>query len=532
MPNALTQFLDQKVTPIKFYSSRIAVKENQFNPLHHAGKLFQQYLVHAYCTVERERLSYLRANQKDLRVEAYQGLLDFLAEQAQQENLRAGNLFILPKEFLGGPRYMREKYHDAMTIVRKFGRPDIFVTFTTNPKWPEIKEQLAPYQEASDRPDIVARVFRLKMKQLVDLICKGGIFGKVHAYVVVVEFQKRGLPHIHTLYWLDETDRLLTGDQVDRIISAELPSRTDEPELYEVVTRNMIHGPCDSDSNALCKQNGVCKKQFPKPFQESTDTSGNGYPKYRRRDNSNEGHNVRGSMVHNGWVVPYNPFLSKMFNAHINVEMCHTIQVVKYLCKYFTKGHDRARATVRRNDGVVTIDEIQDFVDTRCITPPEAAWRILENIIYDQSHMVYKLSVHLPDGQAVFFEEGQEEAAVARAATRNTTLTAWFKLNETDERARNILYPDIPGSYVWEMQGDQTLEMAPTWRKHHYRTRCYRFASTSRVVSFTIVAFKRAGCDVVRKSANGRWRGEGEFSGGCISYGFGDRRYRMGHVHV
>ena len=83
----------------------------------------------------------------------------------------------------------------------------------------------------------------------------------------------------------------------------------------------------------------------------------------------------------------------RTFNAHINVEMCHTIQAVKYLCKYFTKGHDRARATVRRNDGVATIDEIQDFVDTRCITPPEAAWRILENIIYDQSHTICKLSV-------------------------------------------------------------------------------------------------------------------------------------------
>ena len=62
VPNGLKQFADQKVTPVRFYSSRIAVKEGQFNPLHHAGKLFQQYLVNAYCTIERERLTYLRGH--------------------------------------------------------------------------------------------------------------------------------------------------------------------------------------------------------------------------------------------------------------------------------------------------------------------------------------------------------------------------------------------------------------------------------------------------------------------------------------
>jgi len=208
--------------------------------------------VHAYCTVERERLDYLRYNQENLRVECYQGLIDFLAEEAEHRNLRAGNLFILPKEFIGGPRYMREKYQDAMSIVRKFGRPDLFITFTCNPKWDEIQQQLKPGQDASARPDIVARVFRLKMKHMIDLICKGSIFGKIISYVYVVEFQKRGLPHMHALFWLEEQDRFLTGDQVDRIISAEIPNRS-EINLYNIVMTNNIHGRCDANPNALCK---------------------------------------------------------------------------------------------------------------------------------------------------------------------------------------------------------------------------------------------------------------------------------------
>lgn len=33
---------------------------------------------------------------------------------------------------------MHEKLQDCLTFVRKYQRPDLFVTFTTNPKWDEI----------------------------------------------------------------------------------------------------------------------------------------------------------------------------------------------------------------------------------------------------------------------------------------------------------------------------------------------------------------------------------------------------------
>lgn len=121
-----------------------------FNPLHHAGKLYQQFLVHAYCRVEAQNLYYVKTHQKDFRVECYQGLVDYLAHAAQERNLRPGNLAILPSTFTGGPRYMREKYLDAMTIVKRFGRPVYFITFTCNPQWKEIadkeREVLEDYQ--------------------------------------------------------------------------------------------------------------------------------------------------------------------------------------------------------------------------------------------------------------------------------------------------------------------------------------------------------------------------------------------------
>jgi hypothetical protein len=54
-----------------------------------------------------------------------------------------------------------------MAIVRKFGKPDIFVTVTCNPEWPEMASALPESNTPADRTDIVAHVFKLKLDALV-----------------------------------------------------------------------------------------------------------------------------------------------------------------------------------------------------------------------------------------------------------------------------------------------------------------------------------------------------------------------------
>jgi hypothetical protein len=68
---------------------------------------------------------------------------------------------------------MQQCFHDSMAIVRKYGRPDLFITFTCNPNWKEITDNLLEKQNSSSRPDLVSRVFNLKLKELFsDLKCK------------------------------------------------------------------------------------------------------------------------------------------------------------------------------------------------------------------------------------------------------------------------------------------------------------------------------------------------------------------------
>ena len=75
-----------------------------------------------------------------------------------------GRRTILPSSFIGSPRYMQQCYQDAMAIVRVMGKPSVFVTFTCNPGWPEIKAELKNDQTAVSRPDLTARVFNMKLK--------------------------------------------------------------------------------------------------------------------------------------------------------------------------------------------------------------------------------------------------------------------------------------------------------------------------------------------------------------------------------
>ena len=93
-----------------------------------------------------------------------------------------------------------------MSIVRKFGKPDLFITFTCNPRWEEITSALSLDKKARDRPELNVRVFRLKLKELLSDLIKRQVFGKPLAHVYTIEFEKRRLPHAHILVILADED--------------------------------------------------------------------------------------------------------------------------------------------------------------------------------------------------------------------------------------------------------------------------------------------------------------------------------------
>ena len=96
------------------------------------------------------------------------------------EENKFGKKVILPASFNGGPRDMKSRYLDAMSLVQHFVKPTLFITVPCNPEWDRITSVLLPGQTSQDRPDIVTRIFHSKIK-ILDKIFKVGIFGKTIA---------------------------------------------------------------------------------------------------------------------------------------------------------------------------------------------------------------------------------------------------------------------------------------------------------------------------------------------------------------
>jgi hypothetical protein len=253
--------IGDKVTLMNYSKYHLQARQGVFNILHQAGRLSQQYIVDTFARIDQERLNFIRTHQKDIRAEQYQGLQEHLLAN---DGERVGQRIVLPATYIGSPRNMSAKYQDAMAIVRKYGKPDLFITMTCNPKWPEILAELLPHQKSEDRPDVVVRVFKLKLEALIHEI-KKGVFGKIVAYSSVIEFQKRGLPHAHITVTLEDK-RSLT-ENPDSFISAQIPDKETHPILCEKVASHMVHGPCGAlNARSPCMKDGECSKKFPKRY--------------------------------------------------------------------------------------------------------------------------------------------------------------------------------------------------------------------------------------------------------------------------
>ncbi|XP_024884832.1 uncharacterized protein LOC112462965 [Temnothorax curvispinosus] len=395
-----------------------------------------------YAKIETERLNYIRNNQVQLRADSYIHLRDAIGKQ-DADVAQMGQMVVLPSSFTGGPRYMHERTQDAMTYVRFYGRPDLFITFTCNPKWKDITDVLLPGQKSHDRHDIIARVFHLKVKKMMALLKKGDLFGKVTCFMYSVEWQKRGLPHIHILLWLEQC---IFNNMIDKVICAEIPDPVKDSLLYNIVKANMIHGPCGGlNRNSLCMKGGNCSKRYPRQLLKDTQTGNDGYPQYRRRSQADGGFTVKINEIEldNRWVVPYNPVLLRTFNAHINVELCNSVKSIKYICKYVNNGSDQATFALENKR-----DEVKLYESGRYISSSEAVWRILAFPNHERYPAVFHLAVHLENGQRVYFNSKNLVERISNPL--QTTLLAFFELCKTDDFAKTLLYCEVPFYFVFK----------------------------------------------------------------------------------
>jgi hypothetical protein len=300
---------------IMYYRARL-LREERFRIF---GKLTNEYAVDMLTRNLEMRLNYIRINQMRLRQQDAELMGEAFVPDSQ-------NIY-LPASFMGSRRWASEQIADSLTIAAHSGNPTFFVTMTCNADWPEIACRLRPGQDFSDIPTDVVRVFKQKLSSLEQsLKTMFPKAGRLDYIIHSVEFQKRGLPHAHILCRFQQ--KCTHPDDIDRVVSAELPS---DPVDEELVRKLMTHRhpPADKPPSRYCQRvvNGqrVCRFGYPHPLQPRTTVDSEGKVHYRRRKPGDE------------WVVPHCLPLLRKFNCHLNVEVASSSHLFQYLFKYIHK---------------------------------------------------------------------------------------------------------------------------------------------------------------------------------------------------
>ncbi|KAH1246385.1 hypothetical protein GmHk_06G016479 [Glycine max] len=146
----------KKVTMREYFCFRMQSRDNKAQTIMHSRRLFQQWIVDGYTMIESQALNYVRQHQQELRVDKYINL-NVCNNGPETHGNDKGKRIILPSSFVGSRRYMEQLYFDGMAICGHIGFPDMFLTLTCNPAWPEIQRRVRKCNlRLDDCPDVVS----------------------------------------------------------------------------------------------------------------------------------------------------------------------------------------------------------------------------------------------------------------------------------------------------------------------------------------------------------------------------------------
>ncbi|XP_065109326.2 uncharacterized protein [Paramisgurnus dabryanus] len=195
----------------------------------------------------------------------------------------------------GTPPYWMSTQKDLFALIRQLGIPTFFASFSSaDLRWPEMmntiikqegKQIIVEELEWSEKcaflrrnPVTAARMFDHRWHCFLKhvIMSPAEPIGKIKDYFYRVEFQQRGSPHVHCLFWVENAPKLNDDDEandpvvvdfVDTYITCETPPEQ-ETELFETV--NSVQKHSTKHSKTCRKKNTVCRFNFPRPPSSRT----------------------------------------------------------------------------------------------------------------------------------------------------------------------------------------------------------------------------------------------------------------------
>lgn len=168
------------------------------------------------------------------------------------------------KIYKGSSIHAWKEHRNAMTYVRHYGKPDLFIPFTCNPKWKKIEGELFLPQIAKDRSDLLDRFFQQKLENLIDLIKNMRNILPRKVWQIHTWVAKTRVLHVHILFWMTTEIHTYEIERITRQ-SFDIHRKT---RFYGIVKTDMVHDPCGRGFklNSQCLKNNVSSKNYPKRF--------------------------------------------------------------------------------------------------------------------------------------------------------------------------------------------------------------------------------------------------------------------------
>jgi len=135
---------------------------------------------------------------------------------------------------------MQKAKQNALIFFLAEHRADPFVTKTFNPSSEELDTIHAGRFNAYCDAEI-SRLFKIQLNDFLKLI-KNRLFGKLAAYIAVMEWQCRDMPHAHiNIALVDELESRATAEKMAAASVATIPDPVEDPESFYIVAKTMVH---------------------------------------------------------------------------------------------------------------------------------------------------------------------------------------------------------------------------------------------------------------------------------------------------
>ncbi|XP_071145215.1 uncharacterized protein [Mytilus edulis] len=278
------------LTRLRYFHTRLLSGDKRFSS-DSAYIFYAQYLSELEQVISKVSIALRKSTVKDMTGNAITA--NSLTDRNQLKSLLStdqGYKFLTP--IRGTPPYWQSALEDLLATVRQLGIPTWFATFSAaDMRWTEVLQLLVEQQKSEQKledldwtgksevlrnnPVMNAVMFDHRFHTfLKDIIIKRKIIGNVKDHFHRIEFQQRGSPHAHCLFWIDDAPVIDTDDDktvcdfVDKYVSCQIPDKTVDPELHSIVTSVQQHSKNHSKS---CKKKGTtCRFNFPRPPSKKT----------------------------------------------------------------------------------------------------------------------------------------------------------------------------------------------------------------------------------------------------------------------